>query len=526
MKFKIILLCLFLALMLTLPSPSITQTRDPNKVYKVAILPFMIYSQENLDYLREGIYDILTSRITVQERIVVMERSVVERALYEERPTRLDETAATKIGMKIGADYIVLGSITKVGDYISLDARLISITEEKPPLSAYTQHKGIDDVMVKIGDFAQDIGFKILGHRAMVGRPTEPKQRKGSIERIDRGSIDFKKSQTFNFEIKGLDIGDVDGDKKNEIVVMDNHNLYIFKYDGDKLSLFRKIEIGYQHNFLTLDVADVNRNGYAEIIVTSVVEDNLQSFILEYEEKEFRKIIEKADWYFRVLDHPKDGPTLMGQKMGPDGLFTGPIYKFLWKKKSFEKGPQMPFPKGTNIFGLTMADIRGQGVTDMITLHDSGRLIIQSIDGKFAWRSRERFGGTNNFYDTSKKKDLTYRYKDQSAVPWRVNIPGRVLIRDLDGDGLYEVIVNRNYGSLGLLERVKAYEAGEVQGLVWEGDSLATNWKTKEISGYISDFQVRDVDNDGEEELVAAVVDSGGITDRKGTSYILFFKLF
>jgi len=32
--------------------------------------------------------------------------------------------------------------------------------------------------------------------------------------------------------------------------------------------------------FLTLDVADVNRNGVAEIIVTSVAEDNLRSFIL------------------------------------------------------------------------------------------------------------------------------------------------------------------------------------------------------------------------------------------------------
>ena len=112
MKFKTIVLCLFLTLILTPPSPSITQTRDPNKVYKVAILPFMIYSQENLDYLREGIYDILISRITVDERITVIERSVVERALYEERPTRLDETAATKIGMRVGADYIVLGSIT------------------------------------------------------------------------------------------------------------------------------------------------------------------------------------------------------------------------------------------------------------------------------------------------------------------------------------------------------------------------------------------------------------------------------
>jgi hypothetical protein len=186
----------------------------------------------------------------------------------------------------------------------------------------------------------------------------------------------------------------------------------------------------------------------------------------------------------------------------------------------------MPFPKETKIYGLTMADIRGQGVTDIITLHDSGRLIIQSIDGKFSWRSRERFGGTNNFYDTKKKKDPVYRYKDQMSVAWRVYIPGRVLIRDLDGDGLYEVIVNRNYGSFGFLDRAKAYEAGEVYSLVWEGDSLATNWKTREVIGYISDFQVRDVDNDGEEELVAAVVDPGAITDRKGTSNILFFKLF
>ena len=67
------LIGLLLTLILTLPSPSVTQTRsestptrDPNKVYKVAILPFLIHSQENLDYLREGIYDILISRITVE----------------------------------------------------------------------------------------------------------------------------------------------------------------------------------------------------------------------------------------------------------------------------------------------------------------------------------------------------------------------------------------------------------------------------------------------------------------------------
>ena len=150
----------------------------------------------------------------------------------------------------------------------------------------------------------------------------------------------------------------------------------VFKYDGEKLSLFQKIETGYQHNFLTLDVADVNRNGFAEIIVTSVVEDDLRSFILEYEEGKFRKITEKAGWFFRVLDHPKEGPTLMGQRMGSDGISVGPIYKFIWKKKSFEKGPKMPFPKETNIFGLALANIREKDKSDLIVLDDLERLRI------------------------------------------------------------------------------------------------------------------------------------------------------
>ena len=517
--------------MLTLPSPSITQTRDestptrdPGKVYKIAILPFMIYSQENLDYLREGIYNILTSRITVEERIVVMERSVVERALYEERPTRLDEAAATKIGMKIGADYVVLGSITKVGDYFSLDARLINITEEKPPLSVFTQHKGIDDVMVKIGDFAQDIGHKILGRRTMGRRPGEPGQRRGTIERADRGSMDFKKSQAFDFEIKGLDIGDVDGDKKNELVMMDKHNLYLFKYDGQKLTLFQKIEAGNEHNFLTLDVCDVNRNGHAEIIVTSVVDDEPRSFILEYEEGKFRKITEKAGWFFRALDHPKEGLILLGQQRGSDGLPTDPVYRMVWKKKSFEKGPKMPFPKGTMIFGLALAPLRSKDTSDLIVIDDLEQLRMVAPDGKDLWSSRERYGGTTNSYDTKKKMDITIGY---GTLPWRVYIPGRVLVRDLDGDGLNEVIINKNDTSgTRLFEHIRSFDSGRIHDLVWEEDGLTLNWKTRETKGYISDFQVKDVDNDGEPELVVSVVDSGTATTRTGTSKIYFYKLF
>ncbi|PIX31440.1 hypothetical protein COZ60_04560, partial [Candidatus Bathyarchaeota archaeon CG_4_8_14_3_um_filter_42_8] len=275
-------------------------------------------------------------------------------------------------------------------------------------------------------------------------------------------------------------------------------------------------------------VADVNRNGYAEIIVTAVAEDDLRSFILEFEQGKFRKITEKAGWYFRVLDHPKDGPILMGQRMGSDGLFVDPIFRFVWKKKSFEKGPKMPFPKETKIFGLTLADIRGKGKPEIISFDSFERVNILSEDGKILYRTRDRFGGTANYYDTLKKKEEPFR--PQEAPPWRVYIPGRILIKDLEGDGIPKMIVNKNEFTTGrLFDRVRSFEKGEIQNLIWEEGALETNWKTREIKGYISDFQVKDADNDGEEELVVAVVppaEETGILSREKRSNILFFKLF
>jgi hypothetical protein len=186
----------------------------------------------------------------------------------------------------------------------------------------------------------------------------------------------------------------------------------------------------------------------------------------------------------------------------------------------------MDVPKGTEIFSFTLADLRQTGKPDILVLDQKiNQLKLLSQDGKELWRSRERYGGTDNYYETLRKKVDAYRPYD--SPPWRVYIPARILIRDLDGDGVKEVIINRNYGSMPF-ERLRTFESGELYCLMWEEDNLVTQWKTKEIKGYISDYQLKDADNDGEEELVVAVINYTGssLVNRKGTSQILFSKLF
>ena len=188
----------------------------------------------------------------------------------------------------------------------------------------------------------------------------------------------------------------------------------------------------------------------------------------------------------------------------------------------------MLFPKETSIFGLTLADFHGKGKPEILVLDSSDRLRILSEDGKIQWRSSDRFGGTNNSYDTKKKLDFSSR----NPSPSRVYIPGRILVRDLEGEGIPQVIINRNeFGTGRIFQNVKTFDKGEIVNLVQDENGLMTNWKTREIPGYIADYQVKDVDNDGNEELVVAVVapaEEGyaGMFSRKNKSNILFFKLF
>lgn len=132
---------------------------------KILVLPFKINAAQDLTYVQEGILDMIGSRLTWEGRIVILER-IVARQAFEQVQGRINDQTARELGLKTGANYVLYGSLTVVGQSISLDAKIISQLEKKPGLAVHAQSENFDGIIPKVNAFVEDINDKIFERTA------------------------------------------------------------------------------------------------------------------------------------------------------------------------------------------------------------------------------------------------------------------------------------------------------------------------------------------------------------------------
>ena len=203
---------------------------------KVAVLPFTMNSDRDLTFLQKGIMDMLNSRLAWKDKVKAMEYQTVKKKAAEFRGP-IDKETALKIGKALKADYVVMGSLTVFGQGVSIDAKILDVAKGEELVTAFNQSKGMDDVIPTVNKFAQDINAKIMGRYvrppayAMKPETDTEKKRAGLIsvkDKLEAGDADYV--QNFRSGILSLDVGDVDGDGKNELVFIDSRTVYIHKW--------------------------------------------------------------------------------------------------------------------------------------------------------------------------------------------------------------------------------------------------------------------------------------------------------
>jgi hypothetical protein len=229
----------------------------------------------------------------------------------------------------------------------------------------------------------------------------------------------------------------------------------------------------------------------------------------------------------RVIDNGSGIPLLLGQRRGIGMPFDTPIYEIVWKNGAYAEGPKMRIPQGLSVYGLTLDKLGSGGAEKIIALNSDdylcifeqtdkplSRVAIFGGSSEFIWKSDEQFGGSNTYIEPMNRTGI-HDQSDDGDMKYYINL--RILTYDTNKDGKREVIVVKNLSSSSrMFQNLKLFTAAEVYNLEWEGMGLVENWRTKKISGYVADYQFKDIDNDGENEVVLALVLSvgGAIRDR------------
>lgn len=532
----------------------------------VAVLPFTVHSAENIDYVQKGIWDMLASRISISDKIEVTSKETVLEALKKQEGKELSLADVYGMGRMLNMDYVVWGSITKIGNSFSVDGKLVDIAASKSSVGVFTQSQGMDDLIPKITDFAQRINAHILGTvpaafsqatapvapaAALPPPPTAQSSResqiisgmkagrKGTYTALinpdfitGTGPLDkktFWMSDRLPTEFQGMDIGDVNGDGLNETVLIDAKTIYIYQKKGNAFTLLQTIKGSASDNYISLDVADINQSGIKQIIVTNLRSDTVDSFVLEYRNNKYVKIATGLRWFLRVINTSAGTPMLLGQTKGIEKPFDTEIYEIVWSGSHYKQGKKQMIPRGLSVYGLTIDTLSGMGKDRVIALNQDDYLCIyeptdkplwqlQTFGGSesLLWKSDENFGGSNLYVENSQAAE------DNEKKTF-FNL--RILTYDTNKDGKREIFIVKNISSAArLFQNVRLFTAAEVYNLSWDGLGLLENWRTRRINGYVADYQFKDIDNDGENEIVLALVLSTGPSLR-GRSVVVAYKM-
>jgi len=126
---------------------------------RVVILPFEIHSQTDAAQLQGQIASSLANELLKAESIRIVEKEKVEGLI---KGKVIDEELAIGVGKEADADFVIMGSLTKIGTLISADVRLMDVKSEEFSHSIYAQGMGMENIGALAAKLSDEILLKTL----------------------------------------------------------------------------------------------------------------------------------------------------------------------------------------------------------------------------------------------------------------------------------------------------------------------------------------------------------------------------
>jgi len=336
-------------------------------------------------------------------------------------------------------------------------------------------------------------------------------------------SLSQIRSQMLKFECVGSEVADVDGDGKNEVLMLSPHDLYVFVWkDGNRLEERAKYRLPASMSPVLVRVYKDENKRY--IILSGHDEENrcATSQVLQFVNGKFKVVIKSMDRYLNVVNlPPMYAPVLIGQDSDRSSAVSGRVYEVqIVNGKAMRRGNISKLPKDATVFNFSW--IPGEkGKPDHLALVGEGDVLKTYNDRGQLLSTSEDMYSSSSVYIVGDRAIGNLATDDEETI---MNyVPMRMPVADLDRDGRYELIASKPITTTGkLFGNYRTYPQGEIHAMLWDGMGLNLLWKTRRIKGTVTDVSLADVDNNGKLDLVVSVNAFAGVMNGTQTRCAVF----
>lgn len=502
-------------------------THEANaEVARVMVLPFDGTSSGDFKYLTDSVRSMISSRLAANPGVEVVDYTLTPEELKTLHGAKEGAASGEAVFSRLKTDYIISGSLYALQTGLKIQATLNGKPSLPVPEGVFTVLAVNEEhIISSVEDLVDDIvsrGMSKPDDRSFMAE-VQTDQKEGiagfNTEHPDKmfkkglyggaivaegnmkvESLGVRRSSDLPLTIVSMATGDLDNDGTLEIVAASRTSVEIYRFDETLFKKLAEYKFSTTYKIHAVNIADLNKDGQAEIYVSANDTALAASAILTWSSSGgMQQLKTGINYYIRPLNTPSEGWILAGQKGNKDSK-TGFIEKNIVKLdlsqdlKGITEGKVLPLPEKISLFDFVWADLEGNGVQKLVSVDRHEKLLVYDANNSLLWVSENDYGGSRNFIGPPKSMmssmgGMLGKNDDSALERPIVYIPTRLLAVDIDNDGKDEIIIGNNKRTTPKwFFNFREYDGGSVVCLSWRDSQMIDVWRTNTVTGYLADY--------------------------------------
>ncbi len=475
---------------------------------KVLFMPFTVNIPGSYAYLENGLSSVLSSRLATRAKIQPIAGKSTGKQLAN-LLQRGQYSAFGKLLAKTNADYLIFGSLDRKDTLFTLTSYVFQKSSGRGPVQFEESLASINQAMDAVDNMSWQISGQIFNHPKPVKGKSTPAAtdgvaafhtahpdrtyREGLLHNTMVGLgiggqfelVSSHRSKRIHEDVKDINAVDIDGDGVTEILMLTDSQLQLYRFEKNTFHTIGSIPLDSHLRLHSVTFADMDNNGIQELYISGNSGNRPSSSIITWQGRKAKVIQDKIPYYLRAVSLPGQPPILYGQTGTPTLPSDGAIYELQRNSQgAFTRVKKVTLPKGVQVYDFTVADITGDKNKETILITPGNQLQVLNKDGSMMWTSSTQFGAGRNFFGT-----LSSNEERSITVP--TYIKSRLVITDMDGDGINDVLVGRNQAEhVRFMPRLRYFDGGSIMALTWKTNMLTPLWETQKRPDYIINYQI------------------------------------